>query len=176
MWRELGKNLMDFNIVFGAMDCDLAPAACAARKIADGPSPVLKYWTGETFRRYSGAFKLRSLQEYAASKIGQFTQEQKDELGIGKPAPQAQQAEPARERPSFSNGANLPPEEMRQLRIALEKASAARTEKAVEAVIDFAGRKTGAPAAAGSAATAPNAPAPPTAIPTLTNKVSPEHG
>ena len=65
MWRELGKNLMDFNIVFGAMDCDLAPAACAARKIADGPSPVLKYWTGETFRRYSGAFKLRSLQEYS---------------------------------------------------------------------------------------------------------------
>ena len=120
MWKSLGENLKELKIQFGAVDCEIEVDACAKRKIAPAapdakPAPVLKFWTGSTFRRYSGQFKLRALQEYAASKIAQLTDEQKNMLGLRQQNNQARDQSAGQASPKQ----NLPPAEMLQLRVTL---------------------------------------------------------
>jgi hypothetical protein len=62
-------NRLASSLQFGSLDCAAHPEACEARKVARGSRPVVKYWSGNTFRRYTGPLDVEALREYLARKL-----------------------------------------------------------------------------------------------------------
>ena len=62
-------NRLASSLQFGSLDCAAHSEACEARKVARGSRPVVKYWSGNTFRRYTGPLDVEALREYLARKL-----------------------------------------------------------------------------------------------------------
>ncbi|KAL1526863.1 hypothetical protein AB1Y20_015554 [Prymnesium parvum] len=106
VWQSLAARLRGVRVALGVVECADEPEACASRKVSPSDAPVLKFWTGKTFRRYTGPLELRQLEEYAAAKLAELPDATKAELGF---APAA----------AGGGAAPLGAAEMVQLRLAL---------------------------------------------------------
>jgi hypothetical protein len=68
-WEALAA---EFPGLIARVDCVQTPDVCAARHVVfDGqdPQPAMKFWTGSSFRRYSGPHELDYLRFYVQSRL-----------------------------------------------------------------------------------------------------------
>jgi len=72
-WATLG---VEFPGMVNTVDCAAHPQVCAARKVTFDPAtpqgtvPIFKFWTGESFRRYTSAPTPTMLRAYLYKKLG----------------------------------------------------------------------------------------------------------
>lgn len=87
--REFGMagNPVATTLQFVSVDCAAHADACATRKVEKGSGPVIKYWTGESFRRYTGKLDVTSVRDYLARKLLDAAEKQPP----AQPAPRRQE-------------------------------------------------------------------------------------
>lgn len=112
LWSDLASSLKQAGIAFVAVECTHEPETCVARKVAASDQPVLKFWTGTTFRRYSGQMTVRAIEDYASKKLATVAEEMKQERAARPQAPVRRAVEmPSRLAPSLTScPVSAPPE------------------------------------------------------------------
>ena len=81
MWEGVSTSMAQVGIRFGVVECATFPDVCAARKVGAATQPVLKFWTGSTFRRYAGKLNQQAVEDYASKKISKLAEEAQQQQG-----------------------------------------------------------------------------------------------
>lgn len=71
LWSDLAVDFEGSGLGFASVDCAVHADACLQRKVspANMDGPVIKFWTGNGFRRYSGYPDRDGLRHYLAKKL-----------------------------------------------------------------------------------------------------------